>query len=248
MKLTLHPFIRSAAVLLTSALFVSACASHKATLTDPQQDPWEGFNRKVHGFNTALDKAILRPVARGYDAAMPDAPQRGVRNFFRNLAWPVNFVNLLLQGRFGDSVVATGRFLMNSTVGLLGFFDLATKEGIPDYREDFGQTLAVWGWEDSRYLVLPILGPHTLRDSLGRSMYGVLHPVSYYAREKNNYVPLAIDLITLRAELLPLDEDIESAPDSYSFIRDIYLQNREFEIYNGDPPPPDYDALLEDFE
>ncbi|NIQ93191.1 MAG: VacJ family lipoprotein, partial [Desulfuromonadales bacterium] len=158
------------------------CATQPTTLTDPERDPWEGYNRKVHAFNTGLDRALLRPIARGYDKVMPDAPQRGVRNFFRNLSWPVDFVNLLLQGRVKDSVTQTGRFLFNSTFGLLGFFDLATREGIPDYGEDFGQTMAVWGWEDSRYFVLPFLGPRTVRDTLGRSMWGYLHPVSYYAR------------------------------------------------------------------
>jgi phospholipid-binding lipoprotein MlaA len=107
--------------------------------------------------------------------------------------------------------------------------------------------MAKWGWKDSNYLVLPFLGPRTVRDTLGQSMYGYLHPISYYAREKNNYVPLVVDLITLRAELLPLDEDIRAAEDPYVLIRDVYLQYREFEIYDGDPPVPDYDALLEDY-
>jgi len=234
------------AALISLCLLTAACASHPTTLSDPVNDPWEGFNRKIHGFNMGLDKAVVRPIAKGYDKIMPDAPQRGVRNFFRNLAWPVNFANLILQGRFTDSMTQTGRFVMNSTIGLLGFFDVATREGIPDYREDFGQTLAVWGWKDSRYLVLPVFGPHTVRDALGRSMYGYLHPVSYYAREKHNYVPLVIDLITLRAELLPLDEDIDKAEDPYTLIRDVYLQLREYEIYNGNPPAPDYDALLDE--
>jgi phospholipid-binding lipoprotein MlaA len=169
-----------------------------------------------------------------------------VRNFFRNLTWPVSFVNLILQGRFTDSMTQTGRFVMNSTIGLLGFFDVATREGIPDYQEDFGQTMAVWGWKDSRYLVLPIFGPRTLRDALGHSAYGYLNPVGYYAREKHNYVPLVVDLITLRAELLPLDEDIDQAEDPYALIRDVYFQLREYEIYNGNPPAPDYDALLDE--
>lgn len=229
-------------------LLLAGCASVPDTPTDPERDPWEGFNRNVHAFNTVVDNAVLRPVAKGYDRVMPDAPQRGVRNFFRNLAWPVNFVNLVLQGRFKDSMTATGRFFVNSTFGLFGFFDVATREGIPEYEEDFGQTLAVWGWEDSRYLVLPFFGPHTVRDTLGRSMYGYLHPISYVAREENNYVPLVVDLVSLRAELLPLQADIDAAEDPYVLIRDVYLQRREFEIYNGDPPAPDYDALLDEVE
>lgn len=234
--------------LIALCLLTASCATQPTTLSDPEQDPWEGFNRKVHAFNSTVDKAVLRPVARGYDKIMPDAPQRGVRNFFHNLSWPVDFINLILQGRFTDSLTATGRFLINTTVGGLGFFDVATREGIPDYNEDFGQTLAVWGWKDSRYLVLPFIGPHTIRDTLGRSMFGYAHPVSWYAREKHNYVPLVVDFITLRAELLPLDQEIEAAEDPYALIRDVYLQRRDFEIYNGNPPAPDYDALLDDYE
>ena len=230
------------------SLLVSACASQPSTNSDPERDPWEGFNRKVHAFNMGFDKAIARPVASGYDKIMPDGPQRGVRNFFNNLSWPVDFLNLILQGRFKDSMAQTGRFLLNTTVGLGGFFDIASRGGHPDYSEDFGQTLAVWGWKDSRYLVVPFLGPMTARDTLGRSFYGYFHPVSYYIREKNNYVPLVVDLVTLRAELLPFDADMEAAADPYILIRDVYLQRREYDIYNGNPPVPDYDALLEDFD
>ena len=236
------------ALLIVAALLASACATQAVTNSDPERDPWEGFNRNIHAFNMGFDKAIFRPVARGYDKVMPDAPQRGVRNFFNNLSWPVDFVNLLLQGRVRDSITETGRFLINSTIGLGGFFDIATKSGYPDFDEDFGQTLAVWGWKDSNYLVLPFLGPHTVRDTLGRSFYGYLHPISYYIREENNYIPLVVDLVTLRAELLPLDADIQAAQDPYVLIRDVYLQRREFDIYNGNPPVPDYDALLEDIE
>ena len=242
----LRPLLSMACAVLL-ALLLSACATQPTTMTDPERDPWESYNRKIHAFNMGLDKAIIRPVARGYDVIMPDAPQRGVRNFFRNLAYPVTFVNLVLQGKFEDALTATGRFLINSTIGLLGFFDVATKEGIPDYNEDFGQTLATWGWKDSRYLVMPLFGPFTARDFLGRGFYGYLHPVSYWARENNNYLPIAVDLITLRASLLPFDKDLEAADDPYTLIRDAWLQRREFLIYDGDPPAPDYDALLEDY-
>ena len=230
------------------SILVSGCASQPTTLSDPERDPWERYNRKVHAFNTGIDRAIFRPVARGYDKVMPDGPQRGVRNFFNNLSWPVDFLNLILQGRFKHSMAQTGRFLLNTTIGLGGFFDIASRGGHPNYSEDFGQTLAVWGWRDSRYLVMPFFGPQTVRDTLGRSFYGYFHPISYYAREKNNYVPLVVDLVTLRAELLPLEQDFMNAEDPYILIRDIYLQRRQYEIYNGNPPTPDYDALLEDFD
>lgn len=225
----------------------SGCASQPATMTDPERDPWEAYNRKIHAFNMGFDRAIFKPVAKGYDVIMPDAPQRGVRNFFRNLAFPVNFLNSVLQGKMADAFTATGRFMMNSTIGLLGFFDVATKVGIEEVNEDFGQTLAVWGWSDSRYLVMPFFGPYTVRDFLGRGFYGTFHPISYVAREDNNYVPMVLDLITLRAELLPFQKDLDAATDPYVLVRDAWLQNREYKIHDGDPPAPDYDALLEDY-
>jgi phospholipid-binding lipoprotein MlaA len=228
-------------------LVLSGCASQTATLSDPVADPWESYNRRIHAFNTGLDNAILKPVAKGYDVVMPEAPKRGVRNFFRNLAYPVTFLNLLLQGKFEDSLVATGRFLMNSTVGVLGFFDVATKQDIPKFDEDLGQTLAIWGWKDSRYLVMPLFGPFTVRDFVGRGFYGYFHPISYMAREHNNYVPMIADIITLRASLLPFEKDLQAASDPYLLIRDAFLQNRRFRIYDGDPPAPDYESMLEDY-
>jgi len=238
---------RNLAAAVLCCLALAGCATGKVTLTDPERDPWEGYNRKIHAFNQGFDKALFRPVAKGYDFIMPDAPQRGVRNFFRNLGYPVTLLNALAQGNFDRAHTATERFLMNTTVGLLGFFDVATKAGLPYYDEDFGQTLAVWGWRDSRYLVMPMFGPYTARDLLGRSFYGFFHPISYAIREHNNYWPLVGDLISLRAELLPLQADLDAAEDPYLLIRDVYLQRREFEIYNGDPPAPDYDALLEEY-
>lgn len=234
-------------VLVMTALLGTACATHQAALTDPVADPWEPFNRGVYAFNDGLDRALLKPVAKGYDYVMPDAPQRGVRNFFRNLDFPVTFVNLLLQGRFNDSMDAMGRFLTNSTIGLLGFFDVATKADIPEFDEDFGQTLAVWGWKESRYLMVPLLGPATVRD-VGRYPFDrYFSPLGYLAREESEYRPLIADFITVRAALLPFDKDIKEANDPYVLIRDAYLQNREYLIYNGDPPAPDYDAMLEEY-
>lgn len=237
---------RFAALLLLAGL-QGGCATQQAALSDPERDPWEGYNRKVHAFNSSLDRAVFRPVAKGYDVVMPDAPQRGVRNFFRNLNYPVTLVNSLLQGKMERAFTSTGRFMMNSSIGLLGFFDVATKVGIPQYDEDFGQTLAAWGWKDSRYLVMPLLGPYTLRDVLGRSFYGYAHPISWAIREHDQYIPLIVDLVSLRAELLPLQPDLDAADDPYMLVRDVYLQRREFEIYDGDPPAPDYDALLEEY-
>jgi phospholipid-binding lipoprotein MlaA len=238
--------LRGAVTTLLS-LALSACSAQQARTGAPDTDPWEGYNRKVHAFNMGVDRVLMRPIARGYDTIMPDAPQRGVRNFFRNLAYPVTFLNLLLQGKFEESANATGRFLVNSTLGLFGFFDVASRGGLPRYDEDLGQTLAVWGWKESRYVVMPFFGPYTVRDFVGRSFYGYFHPISYRIREYDDYSLLVIDLVTLRAELLPFQQQIDDANDPYVLIRDVYLQNREFLIYDGDPPAPDYDALLEEY-
>jgi len=237
---------KAAPALLTLLLTMLLAGCANQPVTDPIADPWEPFNRNIHAFNDGVDDAIVKPIAKGYDAIMPDAPQRGVRNFFNNLQYPVTFVNLLLQGKVNDSLTATGRFLMNSTLGLFGFFDVAGKAGMPEFDEDLGQTLGVWGWEDSRYLVVPFLGPFTVRDLGGRGIVGYFSPTAWIIREHDTYAPLILDLISLRASLLPLEPNIEASSDPYAFVRDAYLQRREFLIYDGDPPAPDYDALLED--
>jgi phospholipid-binding lipoprotein MlaA len=226
---------------------LSGCAGTQSRDTDPVGDPWEGFNRKMHAFNMNLDK-VVRPIAVGYDKVMPDPLQRGVSNFFRNLNYPVTFLNQLLQGKFRESAESTGRFLLNTTFGLLGFMDLASREGIPYHDEDLGQTLAGWGWENSRYLVMPIFGPFTARDLLGRSFYGYFHPLNWAAREHDLYWPIGLDLLQRRAALLPQDYQMREAYDPYVFVRDAWLQNRAYLIHDGDPPEPDYDAYLDELE
>ena len=236
-----------ARVLLAACLMLlTACAGTQSRNTDPVRDPWEGYNRKIHAFNMGVDKAVLRPIARGYDRITPDPIQRGIGNFFRNLNYPVTGLNQLFQGKFSEFGESTERFLANTIFGLLGFVDIASKAGLPQHDEDFGQTMAVWGWEDSRYFILPFLGPRTVRDTLGRSFYGYAHPISYLAREESIYWPFAADIIQIRAALLPQDQAIQEAYDPYVFIRDAWLQRREYLIYDGNPPEPDYDAYLEE--
>lgn len=243
-------FSRNAGRWLTLALLaltLVGCAGTQSRNTDPINDPWEGYNRKIHAFNMGLDK-VVRPIAVGYDKVTPDPLQRGIGNFFRNLGYPVTALNQILQGKFSELGESTQRFLVNTVMGLAGFADLATEWGIPYHDEDFGQTLATWGWDDSRYFVLPVFGPSTVRDGLGRSFYGYFHPISYAAREEELYWPIAFDLLQTRAALLPRDQQIFDAYDPYAFVRDAWLQNREFLIYDGEPPEPDYDSFLEDFE
>lgn len=236
------------AALALAGLLLSACAGTQSRDTDPERDPWEGYNRKVHAFNQGFDRALLRPIAKGYDTITPDPLQRGIGNFFRNLNYPVTGLNQLLQGKFSEFGESTERFLANTIFGLLGFFDVASKGGIPQHDEDFGQTMATWGWENSRYFELPFLGPRTIRDTFGFSLFGYYNPVTVVAREEGIYWPIAVDIIQLRASLLPQDAAYREAYDPYVFLRDAWLQRRDYLIYDGNPPVPDYDAYLEELE
>ncbi len=227
------------------SLVLTACAGTQNRHTDPENDPWEGFNRKVYAFNNGLDK-VVRPVAVGYDKIMPDPLQRGVGNFFRNLDAPITFVNQILQGKFTQSGESLGRFLINSTVGLLGFFDVASKMGIAYYNEDIGQTMAGWGYQNSRYLMLPIFGPSTFRDGIGRFTDSYYHPVGRAIHGREEWGYWIIRGIDQRARYLDQDAELKAAYDPYVLMRDVWMQNREFQIYDGDPPLADYDLYLDD--
>ena len=233
----------AAAIVLS--LLLSACAGTQSRNTDPENDPWEGFNRKVYAFNDGLDK-VVRPIAVGYDKIMPDPFQRGVGNFFRNLDAPVTFLSQLLQGKVDQSADTFGRFLINSTAGLLGLFDVATKMGIPYYNEDLGQTFAKWGYKDSRYLMLPFFGPSTLRDGPARLADSYIHPVGRAIHGRNQWGYYIVRGIDQRARFLDQDAELGRAYDPYVLMRDVWLQNRRYQIYDGDPPLEDYDLYLEE--
>jgi len=232
--------------LILLSLVLVGCAGTQNRHTDPENDPWEGFNRKVYAFNDGLDK-VVRPIAVGYDKVMPDPFQRGVGNFFRNLDAPVTFVNQVLQGKFKQSGSTVGRFLLNSTFGLFGLFDVATKAGIPYYNEDLGQTLATWGYQDSRYLVLPFFGPSTFRDGTGRWADSFYHPVGYAVRNRYEWGLWIFRGIDQRARFLEQDGELKQAYDPYVLMRDVWIQNRQYQIYDGDPPMADYDLYLDDY-
>jgi phospholipid-binding lipoprotein MlaA len=231
---------------LILSLFLTACAGTQNRHTDPENDPWEGFNRKVYAFNDGLDK-VVRPIAVGYDKVMPDPFQRGVGNFFRNLDAPVTFVSTILQGKVTQSADVFARFLINSTIGLLGFFDVASRMGIPFYNEDLGQTLATWGYQDSRYLMLPFFGPSTFRDGVGRLTDSYIHPVGRAIHGRDEWGYFIARGIDQRARYLDQDAELKNAYDPYVLMRDVWLQNRQYQIYDGDPPLTDYDLYLEDY-
>jgi len=219
---------------------VPAAPAQEDAYAERNPDPWESFNRGVFRFNMAVDKAVLRPVARGYVRVTPEPVRQGVSNFFDNLRMPIVVVNSLLQGKVRESGSGTGRFLVNTTVGLLGVFDVATKMGLERHEEDLGQTLAVWGIQDGPYLVLPLLGPSTVRDGVGLVGDFFLDPVYYVDDREVRYWARGIRILDTRANLLHLDRMIDTAFDPYLFVRDAYLQRRQFLIYDGDPPPVDY--------
>lgn len=196
-------------------------------------DPWEPVNRAVFRFNDTVDRFTLKPVARAYDAVVPEPVNAGVSNFFANLEEPKNLVNDVLQGKFHDAGVDTARFLFNSTLGLGGIFDVATRMGLRRNDEDLGQTLGSYGVPSGPYVVLPLLGPSTLRDGMVRipeSVAGYTYP------DQVDHVPtrnsaFATDMIDTRAGLLGQERLIRG--DRYLFIRNAYLQNREYKVNDG---------------
>ncbi len=214
-------------------LLVTGCASVKQNEYQSEQDPWESLNRKVFKFNDVTDRYLLKPITKGYKYITPDPVEHGVSNVFSNLGEPVNLLNSALQGKVKQSGVTLSRFLVNSTLGVAGLFDVATKMGIDaDDGEDFGQTLAVWGVPSGPYLVLPFLGPSTLRDGPAMavdSQLGLLEQIDHVPTRNQVY---GLRLIDIRSGLLDA-EDLMSG-DRYSFMRDAYLDRREFLVKDGE--------------
>lgn len=206
-------------------------------------DPWERYNRKMHRFNNAADRSVARPVARAYVKVVPKPVRSKVGSFFDNLGQPATAVNALLQGKVKHSAQALGRFLVNSTVGIAGLFDPASRMKIPEREEDFGQTLATWGWRRSRYLELPFFGPSTVRDALGIAGDSPLQPVSYVEADKVRIGLTALNLVDMRTRLMAFDPLRDEASDDYLLVRDTWSQRRDFQIKGdtgGDAWLPDY--------
>jgi phospholipid-binding lipoprotein MlaA len=196
------------------------------------KDPYENLNRASHSFNETLDNYAARPVAKMYQAAMPDPLEKGIVNVFRNLDEITNIVNDLLQAKFGQAANDTGRFLINTTIGVGGLFDVAQRAGLPRGEgEDFGQTLGTWGVGSGPYLMLPLVGPSTLRDAPSKYFDSFTNPVAYMDHVRARNAVRGLSLVSTRAELLELDGVISG--DSYLFVRDVYLQRREYQVKDG---------------
>lgn len=197
------------------------------------RDPWEKYNRKVHEFNNVIDRAVLRPVAKAYIRVVPRPIRTGISNFFRNLSQPITVINALLQGKPDIAANATMRFALNSTFGLGGLFDPASKINIPSEQEDFGQTLGTWGWKQSRYVELPMFGPRTLRDVVGMVVDRPLNPTRHFDPESQTGLGV-LQVVDIRTQLLSVDSMREGAADDYLLYRDSWMQRRSFQIFGDD--------------
>ena len=238
-KLNLRPnrFVNrlSPVLLALSLMLVSGCASVPGPANE--NDPLESYNRAMFAFNDGLDKAILKPVAETYQDNIPQPVQTGVSNFFSNIDDIFVVINDLLQFKFAQAASDLTRLTLNSTIGLAGLIDIATPMDLPKHNEDLGQTLAVWGFGDGPYIILPLLGPSTLRDTTGSFITAPHHPVNDIEDTEDYWATVALMTIDTRVKLLDASKLVEEAAlDRYSFIRDAYLQNRLNVIHDGNPP------------
>lgn len=247
--------IADARLLLPLLVLMGGCATTETSEDTPEQevvraasDPWEPMNRGMYAINDTLDRFTFRPVALGYRAVVPSFARRGITNFSRNLLTPRSSLNNFLQGKPGPGFSDLGRFIINTTLGIGGLIDVATAQGMPVYDEDFGQTLAVWGLPEGPYLFIPILGPNTILKAVAIPVDLLSDPLLHYdnssVRDKI-YILRAIDL---RARLLTAEVLLKDSKDPYLTLRESFLQNRRFQIYDGNPPSTEEeDDLFDEF-
>ena len=219
--------------LLCASLALGGCAS--VPHNNPQ-DPFESFNRTVYQFNDATDKAVLKPVAKGYQAVVPEAGRMMIGNFFSNLDDVVVTLNDLLELKPVRAAQDAGRFVVNTTVGLAGIADVATAVGLEKHNKDFGQTLGYWGIGSGPYLVLPVYGPSSVRDGVGLYADARTNPLARVKHVDTRNEAMAIHLVDKRASLMSTEKILdEAAPDRYAFIRDAYMQRRQSLIDEDNP-------------
>ncbi len=249
--LTLTKFVRgcSAAGIAPLILAVAGCATpHPGSMDQAvNSDPYEKTNRAIYGFNRGLDRYALKPVTKVYRAVTPEAARHGVSNALKNIDEPLSFVNAILQGKIKQAFRSVDRFLINSTLGVGGLADHATDLGRPEEPEDFGQTLAVWGVKSGPYLMLPLFGPSTLRDGIGLGVDTVTDPFTYGRNAVLHPTFLAKvgvfggGVIDLRSRIIDAggDKVLDDSLDEYATIKSAYLQRRQNQIYDGNPPLDD---------
>lgn len=215
----------------SSATDAAAEAAVVISAPGKNPDPWEKFNRGVYRFNDVADRYALKPVAKGYKAVTPNVVRTGITNFFVNLRSPLVIMNDLLQGKVRQAGSDTARFVVNSTVGIAGLIDVGARINLPLHDEDFGQTLGVWGVPSGPYLMLPFMGPSSVRDGAGFGVDAVANPRRRLISREADLVLFGLDVVNSRASLLDLEDIIQG--DRYLFIRDLYLQRREYAVRDG---------------
>lgn len=249
---TLNPRLSQTigAILMSSVL--GGCASSAKPLPDGK-DPWESWNRDVHEFNQDFDKAIMKPLAKGYDDVVPNPVDESVTNVFSNINDIGVFINDFLQLKFEQGGMDVGRFLINTTVGVVGIFDVAKEIDLPKHDEDFGQTLGFWGVPSGNYMVLPFLGASSPRDAaglLGDALFNPLTYVSFFGGFAANAATAAatgVDATDTRSDLMQSEKILnEASIDRYDFVKNAYNQRREYLIYDGNPPEDGNDPLADD--
>lgn len=236
--------VRDLAMILAIAL-LAGCASNPDK-SGSSYDPIEPANRAFFSFNEGLDQHLIKPIAEGYVKVTPEPVRTAVTNFFNNLAYLNVILNSFLQGKLDQGFSDMGRFLVNSTLGIGGLYDMATDVGLNRHQEDFGQTLATWGVGRGAYLYLPVKGPNTARNLPDMATSLALNPITYLTGAV--LFPItALNVINIRANLLDATAiRDEAAVDPYSFTREAYLQQREYLIYDGNPPTEGYDDIFDD--
>jgi len=228
--------------LMALIALLQGCATTNGPTSD--KDPWEGFNRGVYAFNKTVDETLAKPIATGYKNLLPSPVDKGVTNFFSNLDDVVVLANDLLQFKFEQALSDGSRVVWNTTAGLIGFIDVATHMDLPKHTQDFGLTLAHWGVGPGPFLMLPVLGPSTVRDTVGLVPdWFLFDPINYSGSSFNQRLALlGIKFIDKRADLLGASTILETAAlDEYSFLRDAYLQRRRYLLYGGSPPEDEFD-------
>ena len=225
-------FVRFTKSTFSRGLFAGIVLLSAGCATIDNPDPYEGMNRSVMAFNDGADRMVLKPLAKGYMNVTSAPVRSSVTNFYDNFAYPITIINQFLQGKVRYGFSDLGRFLTNSTLGILGLFDVATGFGLEYHDEDFGQTLGVWGVESGAYLVIPLWGPVTTRSGVGDIASFYTHPVQYIDEDAIRYGLFAGWAIQTRASLLEAEDLVIG--DRYVFIRDVYLQRREFLVNDGE--------------
>jgi phospholipid-binding lipoprotein MlaA len=218
-----------------TTLLLAGCATAPTEKAN-RRDPFERVNRSMYTFNERIDRSFAKPLAKAYRAVVPQVVRTGVGNFLGNLDYPTTIINAALQGKLRQSGRDSARFLLNTTLGLGGIFDPATAAGFEANDEDFGQTLGTWGVPAGPYLMLPIFGPSTMRDTPTRLVDRATTPVQYVEETAINLGVSALSLLDGRAALLDLDSQLTKTYDPYAFLRNAWLQRREYKVRDGEVP------------